>query len=269
MIGIDGEEVTEEPARTVFDPVHFSDLSCLALSPAHFKASVEAGVKVTKDMRIGTIVHHMVLGPHRTRPVVLYEDGEDRKGNAYKSWARAHHAANPKAELVTRPEWAEAKVIAAAVHADPQARRLLDGARREVSLTWDLDGILCETDGIDIVGDGYICDLKKTNSTEPGQMQRHGAKYHWHCQIVHYATAAAAHKIDTSKGLFVMGVEADPPHCVTVLQLSEPTINSAKRTLGIWLEKLRVARDNDHWPGYTQAVVPFDLPEWMLDEDDL
>lgn len=263
-----GDAVVEEVKRTVWDPIHFSDLSCMSQSPAHFKASVESGIKSSRDMRVGSVVHHLVLGAHTTRPCIRYEDGEDRKGNAYKKWAKEQLVAFPRATLVTIPEWRDAEAIAASVLADPVAGPMIAKSRREVEVKWDLGGIACETDGIDLVGDGWIADLKRTSSTEPDQFARHGAKSLWHCQVVFYETGANAMGFDTSRGLYLIGVEPDPPYAVTVMHATPRTIKAAHKSLTAWLEKLRSSRDNDFWPTYTQTVVPFELPEWMQDDED-
>lgn len=263
MLSLDtAEPIVEAPQRTVFDPVHFSDLKAIDLSPAHYKASVESVFSSSRDMRVGTIVHELVLGPHKTKPLIRY-DGEERKGNRWKEFDAAEKKKAPKCEIVTEPEWRDAEPIAAAIMADPVARRLLDGARREVTLQWESGGILCETDGIDIVGRGYIGDLKRTSCTEPEGFSRHAAKHHWHVQIAFYDEAARLNGIDTSKGLYLIGVEPEPPYAVTALRVPPEAVELAQRVYIKWLERLRISRENDHWPTYTQTIVDFVLPPWM------
>lgn len=263
MLSLDGDPIVGEPARTVWDPVHFSDLRCMALSPAHFKASVAQRWESTKAMRIGTIVHHMALGPHRTKPLKCF-DGLERKGNAWKDFA----AENPGGELVTMTEWMEAKPIADAVLADPIAGPLIRGGRREVPLKWKDGAIECETDGLDLVGNGFIADLKRTSCTEPGGFARHAAKNLWHCQMAYYRRAAIANGIDVSKDVYLIGVEPEPPYAVTVMRLPEVTLLQGDKSCALWLEKLQMARENDHWPTYTQTIVDFDLPPWMGGDED-
>lgn len=266
MLSLDtGTPIIGPTPRTVFDPVHFSDLKEIDLSPAHFRASVEAShlFEATRDMRVGTVVHELVLGPHKTKPLFLYDEGLERKGNAWKEYEKKKKAEHPGCEIVTQAEWDDAKLIADAVKADPVARRILEGTRREVKLSWESGGIACETDGIDIVGVGYIGDLKRTSCTEPEGFSRHAAKHHWHVQIAFYDEGARLNGIDTSKGLYLIGVEPVPPYAVTVMRVPQETIEIAQRVYVKWLERLRIARENDHWPTYTQTIVDFILPPWM------
>ncbi len=266
MMSLDGAKLAEVKKPDLFkDPVHFSHLKNFALSPAHYRASVFEVFEATRAMRVGTIVHEIVLGAHRTKPCILY-DGAERKGNVWKDFERVAKAKSPKCEIVTAAEWADAKPIADAILSDPVARQFIEGTRREVPLQWTSGGILCETDGIDVVGLGFIGDVKRTSCTEPGGFARHAAKNMWHCQLAHYEEAANANGIDTSKGLFLLGVEPEPPYACTVMKLTEDTIAQGRKSCVKWLEALRVARENDHWPSYTQTVVPFDLPPWMSGE---
>lgn len=261
------EKVVQPEPRGVFAPVHFSNLKMMALSAAHFKASCEATFQPTPDMREGTITHHIVLGPHRTKPLVRY-DGEERKGNAWKDFADQHKGS----EIVTAREWARAEPLANAIKADRQVQEFLEGAYREKPLKWTSGGIECETDGIDIVqvqnGMGLIADLKRTSCTEPAGFARHAFKQLWHVQMVFYEEAANANGIDTSRGLYLIGAEPDPPYAITVMRLTTQLIDLGRRTYIKWLEQLRRARAEDYWPSYTQTVVDFDVPDWMADNDE-
>lgn len=244
--------------RSLSDPIHFSDLKKFALSPAHFRASCAESFASTRDMRVGTVGHHIVLGPHRTKPLVLFK-GPVRKGAVWDAFA----ADNAGAEIVTQPEWDDAVPLAEAVMRDPVASALLKGTRREVALEWTDGGIKCATDGIDVVGDGFIADLKFTSCTEPVGFSRHSAKLLYHAQMAWLETAAQENGIDTSKGLFLIGTETSPPYAVTVMRLPPRTVEQGRKSYTLWLEKYRACVENDHWPAYTQTVVDFDLPPWM------
>ncbi len=263
MISLDGATIPEPVARTAHDPVHFSDLVCFADSPAHFRAALNLRRKVTPQMLRGTLVHQLVLGPHRTKTVVLYE-GEERKGKAWADFKAAHKGE----EIALQSEWDDAKCIADAVLADPVARLILDGARREVGMSWESGGIKCETDGVDIVNGGIIGDLKITHCTQPRRFSRHAIDSWWHAQLAFYEEGANANGITSGRGLYAVGVEPVPPYAVTVLKMPPETIEHGRKSCVKWLEKLRACRDNDHWPAYTQTVESCDLPEWMQESED-
>ncbi len=248
-----------------FLPLHFSNLKQMAKSPAHFRHACLDKREATRDMRVGTIGHHIVLGPHRTRPLIKF-DGEARKG---KEWATFLAENDGKGEIVTQAEWDDGDVMAQAVLADPQAAKLLEGCRREVSLQWTDGGIHCATDGIDFVGgdDSYIGDLKFTNSSEPGQFSRHAIRQWWHAQMVWQQRGAQANKIG-ARDLYLLGCESTAPYVVTVLHLAGEELELGAKSIGRWLERLMLCRESDHWPGYTQTIAPFVVPRWMSEEED-
>lgn len=251
---------------TLCDPdgtVHFSSLKQFARSPAHYKAAIERPMESTRGMRIGTGTHHLVLGPTQRQPVVWYP-GASRRGKEWDKFA----AENEASTILTAPERAEAEAIATAVLADREARKLLESSRYEVPLSWLAGGIECGTRGIDVVGDGYIADLKVTRSTKPDELQREVARMHYHAQMAFYDAAARANHIDVSRGMFLLCVESKYPFVVTVLEMTERVLEEGRKCVGLWLEKLRQCDEADHWPGYVQAPVPWQLPSWLEDEDD-
>lgn len=237
--------------------VHFSDLKQFALSPAHYVHSCTQKWVSTRPMRVGSIAHHIVLGPHKKRPIVLYEGG-DRRGKDWLSFEAAHVGS----EIVTLSEWGDAEATAMAVKADPVALSILNGAQYELPAAWEMDGFDCSTDGIDIVGPGYIAELKVTNSAEPDAWMRHATRMLYHAQMAFYSEGARANGADV-KECYIIGVEDSPPYPVTVLRLTPATLDAGRKSCAMWLERLRACEAAAAFPGYAQAPIDFVLPEWM------
>lgn len=264
------------PLRTCDEDgtVHYTNLKRIELSGRQYLASVNVPFEPTRAMLIGTVVHHIVLGPRKAEKPLVRFPGQRRQG---KDWD-AFLAANANAQIVTAPEWAEAIPIAEAVLADPVARVRLQGAEFEVPLEWEDGGIKCSTTGIDIVAADAIGDLKTTTTVQPDSWQRQAFKMLYPQQMAFYRRGARAHGRDVSKGLFLLGVETRPPYEVVDLELTEAMVDFADRSISLWLERLRVLRDAcpeprsfADWPGYAQSTIAFDVPPWMLsdaDEDD-
>lgn len=245
---------------------HFSQIKRLALSGKQYIHACNTENEPTPAMLLGTAVHCMVLGPRPGGKRVVAYTGKTRSGKAWEAFA----AENVDAEILTAGEWTKAQAIAEAVKADPVAQSRLAGARFEVPLEWEEEGgIRCSTSGIDIVRAKSIGDLKTTSTTYPEAWQRQAFKMLYPQQMAWYRRGARAHGLDVSEGLFILGVETKPPYEVVDLELTEGMIDFADRTVSLWLEKLRVYRESNQWPGYAQSPVPFDVPSWMQsDEDD-
>ena len=88
-------------------PVRFSNLRLMAKSPAHYRAALDGEREDTLAMRLGRLVHALVLGGD-----YLVWDGT-RRG---KEWDRFAEE-NAGREIVTASELAQAEPVAAAVSA--------------------------------------------------------------------------------------------------------------------------------------------------------
>ena len=125
------------------------------------------------------------------------------------------------------------------------------------------------TSGVDVIGDGFITELKSTQSAEPARFSRLALNMHYHAQMVLYRQGAMElGLVAPAADLFIVAVESKPPFPVSVLRLTQPVIDLAAKTLALWCERLRTCEENDHWPGYSSAVIDMDLPAWMYDADD-
>lgn len=243
---------------------HFSHVKKLNLSARQYLHAVNDDSEATRDMRVSTAVHQLILGPRAGKEVVVFE-GDRRGTNDWKAFVAKH----PGAEILTAPEWKDARVIAEAVGNDPLVRARLDGARTEVPLEW-MDGDLkCSTSGIDILPPGALGDLKGTHTAQPEAFMRTAFRMLYHVQLCWYRRGAIANGIDVSRGLFVLGYEMKPPFEVVDLELTERLVELGEQTLTVWLEKLRGYRAANQWPGYCQSPIPWDVPRWMQgDEED-
>ena len=260
----DDEEAT--PFRTCDEDGthHFSQIKKLALSGKQYIHAVNTEFTPTAAMLLGTAVHAIVLGERPGKPVVVYP-GKTRQGKAWEEFALEHRGR----DVVTAAEWTRAEEVANAVMADPLARAYLDGARKEVPLSWEDGGVKCSTSGIDIMPEGMIGDLKTTTTVEPDAMRRQIRRMHYAEQLVFYKRGCVANGIDVSKGLFLLCAEVKPPFEVVPFELTERRIELAEKTVSLWMEKLRTYRDANQWPGYTQSPIPLDVEAWEVDEEDV
>ncbi len=242
---------------------HYSHIKRIGDSGVQYLHAVNVAHEPTPAMLLGTAVHAIVLGERPGKPVLVYP-GKARSGKAWEAF-EAEHAG---AEIVTAAEWSKAEEIAASVKSSPVARAYLDGARFEVPLAWDEDGLKCNTSGVDILPPGLLGDLKTTATTELDALMRQCFRFSYHCQLAFYRRGARANGIDVSKGLFLLCVETRAPFEVVALELSEDLIDLGDRTVALWLERLRVYTDSRQFPGRAQSPVVWTVPSWMQNDED-
>ena len=253
----------------IFHPdgtVHFSNLKKLALSGVQYLHSVNTDFEPTSDMKIGSVVHYLILGARPGAKRLVKFDGKWRRGKEWEAFAEK----NADAEILTATEWEEAVLIAEAVTRSPVAQRRLKNARFEVPLKWEENGIPCSTDGVDIIplGDD-LGDLKTTRCTHPETFKRQCFNMNYAQQLAFYRRGARANGIAV-KDLFILGVENRAPYEVVELLLTEDLIDHADRSVSLWLEDLRrnmlaipEPQSIYDWPGYAEAPVQWDVPPWM------
>lgn len=242
---------------------HYSHLKRIPDSGVQYIHAVNTPHEPTSAMLLGTAVHAIVLGARPDKPLLVYP-GKTRQGKAWDEFVLTSNGA----EIVTATEWAKAEQIADAVKRDPVARSFLDGAKYEVPLSWDEDGIACSTSGVDIVPAGAWGDLKTTPTTELDALMRQCFKMSYYAQLAFYGRGLRANGYDTSKGAFLVCVETTAPFEVVCLELSEELLALGDRTVTLWLERLRVYRDSAAWPGRAQCPVVWTTPSWMSGRND-
>jgi hypothetical protein len=227
-------------------PVHFTDLKRMALSPAHFLASVEEPRAATPPMRFGSLVHHVYAGER----VVVF-DGE-RRGNKWKDFA----AANDGAEIFTAAERERALRCADSLSRTPHAVDKLVG-EVERTIAWTYAGRSCSS-RLDVLGADFVTDLKTTSCAEPYRFGRAATgRFAYHAQLAFYLHAARSLGRDP-RAAYIVAVETAPPFAVTVLRLTLGALLEGEKLCRLWMEQLRGCEENDCWPAYCQSVVDLD-----------
>jgi hypothetical protein len=202
-----------------------------------------------------------VAGQPDGRSIVLEKDYA-------AAWDVLHGEPCDVSEIVTSDEYETANRAAQSVLQDPVAAPLLVGEKQRV-FQWDMHGlpwaagIEGKRGGFDVLGAGFINDLKTTVSTEPGEWSRHARKMLYPEQLAAYRFAARAHGLRVDE-CYVTGVEVKPPYAVTVLRLTPHDLEMADRRLYSWCERIRQCEAADFWPGYSQSVVDIE-PESIWD----
>jgi hypothetical protein len=250
------------------EPVRFSDLKQLARSPAHYRDAIENPRKPTAEMDLGAVAHRLLLGPRHGDPALVIWHGGRRYGKTWDAF-QAEHADQV---IVTVKDHLAAARIAGAVRADETASAILLGASVEMPHTWTESGVKCETRGIDVYkparGEpGFsIWELKTTTNVEPEKLKRHAMTMLWPAQLEWYRGGLEATGHGPCREAGIIAVEVERPHVVTCLTLSPALLAWARKSLTLWIERLRVCVADDHWPGFAQREVDFDLPPWLAEQ---
>lgn len=229
--------------------LHWSKLRFMRQSPAHYQHFSRVPFTMTPAMKLGWLAHALVLGGEG--PVVW--EGQ-RRGKAWLEFKEQH---DPD-RIVTASEMATAENIADAVQANPEARCVLEDGVPERTMEWAVAGRVC-AGRTDVAGLG-LTELKVTDC-DPAKFPWHARRMGWHGQLAWYGEGARiAHGVEFDR-YSVVAVEPKPPHAVCVYDLSERTTEEGTRLWRSLFDRLLVCEASDEWPGYSQTILPWDVPE--------
>jgi len=230
--------------------LHWSKLRFMRQSPAHYHHFSRVPFTMTPAMRLGWLAHAVILGTDE--PPVVWEG--HRRG---KDWTAFKEQHDPD-RIVTASEMATAEAIAVAVLDNEEAAAVLEDGDRERSMEWEFAGRAC-AGRMDVAGRG-LTELKITDS-DPAKFPWHARKMAWHGQMAWYGEGARlAYGVEFDR-YSVVAVEPKPPHAVCVYDLSERTVEEGTRLWRSLFDQLLVCESSDAWPGYSQTILPWDVPE--------
>lgn len=231
------------------DPVRWSNLKNMALSPLHYRARLLAG-RDTSSMKLGRVVHHLLLGGGE---IVVF-DGERRAGKIWDAFA-AEHADK---EIVKASELAEAERIAAAVRDNAEALSLLFGSKERL-IDWEFCGRKMRSH-LDVLGARWVTDLKTTRSAKPEWFRWQAIKMAYHAQLAAYVDAARYVGAPVEEA-YLVAVETEEPYAVTAMRLTERALEDGRKLNRLWMERLLSCEATGEWPGYVQSIVDLDTAE--------
>lgn len=259
--------------RNPFDGrVHFSELKMMAKSPKHYAHACAEAKEVTRPMIVGALGDCIVFG---NKGFAVYEGNGSkavRNGEKWEQWSAAHRGL-----IQCIPsEFADAKGAAQAVKDDENAAQLLLGCDFQLPLTWEangldrasgIPGVRGGLDAINVKGCAlsdfrpYIADLKITSDVEPSALSRHAWKMLWHVQGADFMQAAKALGMPAER-YYIIAVEANAPHDVTILEVEAENLEYGDRSLAAWSERLRQCDKTGVYPGHTRRIEALERPEW-------
>lgn len=255
--------------REIDGRAHHSLLKLHAQSPAHVLHRARNPLEPSRAVIVGAVADRMIMG---NRGWAVF-DGRTRQGKEWEAFKLAH----PGETICNRSEYDDAKGCADAVLSDPVARALLDPERCEFQqvMQWDAYGLPCaagiqgQRGGFDAlclrpksVSRPYIADMKCTADADPETLSKHAIKMYWHSQAAFYLDGARELGIGVSE-FYLVCVESSAPHPVTVLRVPETALDLGRRSLQRWSDRHRACEDAGVWPGYVQAIVDLEVPEWL------
>lgn len=231
-------------------PVRFSRLKYIAQSPAHYIHEVTNPRGPSVAMRRGSYTDALLF--ETTAAWAVFEGS--RRGKAWD----AFELANTTKQTITQAEVEPCMEMARSLRRNREAMELLGDGVRQQTLGWKFLGRECAGTP-DVRNASRVVDLKTTRSADPRRFVRDGLFRAYHAQLAWYLDAVSLCGVGKPSEAYIVAVESTPPHPVTVLRLTDNAIDAGRRACRLWLERLIACEQADHWPGYVECSVDFDV----------
>jgi hypothetical protein len=240
-------------------------------TPAHLQAKWADDSDDSKEADLGTIIHTLILEPHRKEASIAIIDAADWKTKAAQTARDDARAAGLTPILPKHLKQAEGAVAAVAAH--PVAAQLLSkGAAEQSWFAKDkATGLYLKARTDFFTTDRIILDLKSVASAAPDFLQRRvydGGWFQqspWYCDVVERVDGSPA------KGYAWIIVEQKPPHSVVVRMPTNTMLAHGHRLNQRAFATFAQCVKRNEWPSYSQTVEELGLPSFALfrlEEDD-
>jgi exodeoxyribonuclease VIII len=264
------------------DALNWSSLKLMAESPLMYKWRLENPRPDTAALTLGRAIHMAILEPEKfAENYAARPHGLDLRTKSGREWKETTEEYG--FEILTEDQGDVIERCVASVNAHEPARALLEGTRKEETITWTDPELGVECKGrLDAIAPDRLVDLKTTR--DMGRFERDAADLLYHGQLAWYLDGAIASGKLSPDGevyvrrryseegefdeealrhpVYMVVVETKEPYDVAALQVP-PYVLEAGRTLYRELLELWVAcRESDLWPGRFPAVSQFELPRW-------
>ena len=251
-------------------------------TPAHYIAWVQSTEDDdTAALVFGRALHCAVLEPElfaatyvepvehpHQRPTSIQRNAKKPSQSTLDAIAYwdAWELANAGKIEITLAEKQRLLGMSASIRRHPLASRLLKGGTAEETIVWDdpRTGLRCKARADYHTAErGVLVDLKTTEDASEKGFMLSVARYGYHLQHAHYASAFHALGEELRAFLFV-AVEKEPPYACAVYCLDAEAeargIELRDRAMDTLSDCLRA----DFWPAYSHRIHQIPLPAWAL-----
>jgi hypothetical protein len=243
--------------------LNFSRLKRIEKSPFHFR---HAPAETSTAFALGSATHTAILEQEHFHSRYRRQCATIRRG---KEWdAELAYATNEGREILTGKDFDAAQHMADMVSSKPAARRLLLGARKELTVISTLQGVPVRC-RIDFVQPGLAMgDLK--SDRDLSRFSAAVERYLYLAQAAFYSdiwTEETGEKLPWKW----LAVENSAPHDCAVIAAGMQDIDAGRRTYTRWMERHAECVTTGLWPGVDGGADEIDLvrPDWATNVNEM
>jgi len=253
-----------------------SGFKLLERSPAHYWAANIDPDRERKEptalMKIGTAWHSAVFEPDDfERIYIQVPEGLDRRTKEGKAlWAELEASGK---EPLSADGWAQIKAMAAAAHAHPVTKVIMDqpGGVGEASFFWvdEETGAPCRVrpdyavEPCKLFPNGLIIDGKSSDDSSPEAFARNCWNSQMYYQAAFYSDGMQrCWRTPEPPAFMWLSQERDAPYATAYYAASADLVSYGRKKYRHLLRVFARCLDTGQWPGYPQTVQSLELPTW-------
>lgn len=206
-------------------------------------------------MSLGRLVHSLVLEPesHDEKYFVI---GKGERVEKYREQAGSK-------EIVREAQLLEAKLIAQSVLENESAIELLKDAKREVDLTFEVNGIPCKA-RIDAHTNDTLIELKTSNEIYARDFTSAIIRFDYALQMAFYREALKRNGIEIRRAVIIQAT-TDSPYLSNVYELDDDFLqygdNRINKSFNIAADLLKGIK-----PAQDKKIKKLNFPSWAITE---
>jgi hypothetical protein len=274
--------MTAEPnlVRGLDESTYHADTTTLSASGAKTLLGKRPPSSDADAMIFGRLVHTVILEPHKLDTYAVLDpdtigvkaDGSKADNpTATKAWKDAVFAAKRDGLTVIAPKMlAKARALDAAVRKHPEAGRLLAAAtEHEVSAYAEHPTGAHVRARFDLVGPGFIGDIKTTRDADPENFGRAMHAFMYHVSAANYLDIARANGLDVDR-FDLICVEKEPTpggdYRVSVLEIHPDAIDLGRELMAEACSRWLALGKRVDLPSYGDERHVIDLPPYAYSD---
>jgi hypothetical protein len=243
-------------------------VSAVLKSPAHARALLE-NPKKSQALELGSYIDDLLLGDiskYVPEPEFYFDDKGNKKPFTLKSSKCREMKARWELEgkgMVKKDYIEIGEAIKKNISNNATASQLLTG-KKQVTIIWDEPTTGCRLKGrIDVLGDGFITDLKTTRDASTDAFRRSMLLFGYHIQAAMYVDGYEFLTGDLLPFNFV-AVETEPPFGIKSYSIREDSLMLGRMKYRKAAEIWKQCEESGNWPGYEEGIELIDVPPYAL-----
>jgi len=270
------------PANGLHQNVHFPsylswsavskhDLDLVAKSPAHYASAQREPSESTPAMRFGTAAHTAILEPSKMYEEIAVLPPCDRRTKAGKELARTFEGESAGMTIISSEEMYHIDQMTTSVATHKIAGPLVKDAKHiEASGIWEHSAsgqrMRCRPD---IIHDDLVVDLKTAMDASRWAFSSSMHKYRYHVQAAIYLDGMIELGVVGPDAQFIfLVVEKRPPYSVAIYAVQKEDLDRGRLQYERDLMLYSQCKNENRWPGYSEAIGYIDLPIYSRREID-